>query len=86
MTTFVEFDENWLDLTSDQSLIVSESYTVQNHGSFQVYLYESSSTPPADDTGLILNQFESAILKQDTDNFYLKSSGDTGKVVVNISS
>jgi hypothetical protein len=84
MTTIIELTNNWLNLTSNQSLVNGSSYTVQNLGSYQVFLYESSSLPSSTDDGLVLNQIDSALLKQGTDNIYIRSSRDSGRIVLNI--
>jgi hypothetical protein len=84
MTTIIELTNNWLNLTSNQSLVNGSSYTVQNLGSYQVFLYESSSLPSSTDDGLVLNQIDSALLKQGTDNIYIRSSRDSGRIVLNV--
>ncbi len=84
MTNLINITGAWLKLTSGQSLVNGASYTVQNLGSYQVFLYESSSLPSSTDDGLVFNQIDSALLKQGTDNIYIRSSRDSGRIVLNV--
>lgn len=84
MTTLIELTGDWLNLTSDQSLVNGTLYTIQNLGSYQVFLYESSSLPSNAEDGLVLNQIDSALIKQGLDNIYIRSSRDSGRIVLNV--
>lgn len=86
MTASIELTRDWLNLTSDQSLVNGSAYTIQNLGSYQVFLYESSSLPSNTEDGLVLNQIDSALIKQGTDNIYIRSSIDSGRIALNVAS
>ncbi len=83
MTALVNIQKTWLDLTVDEGLVVDQSYTIQNIGSYQLYLYESVAQPANSDIGLFLNQGQSAIIKQGTDKIFVRSSGDSGLLAIN---
>lgn len=82
MTASIELTKDWLNLTADQSLVNGSVYTVQNFGSYQIFLNESDSLPLNTDEGIVLNQYDSVLILQKDDNIYIRSSGSVSKVVI----
>lgn len=78
-----QIDGDWVNFTTTASLVNGVTYTLQNSSTTQVYIFEGAVPPAASEDGLVLSHLESALLKQDVDPIYLKTSKEPSKVVTN---
>lgn len=82
-TVILNITDSWLDLTADQNFILDSKYSIQNLGSYNIFLSESLTMPSANEQGSLLEQHESALLIQESNNIYIRCSGADGRVAIN---